>query len=89
VQWGLKDIPGTDMHHIIGRGRTSTQTMFNYIKQHNTKINSLKLEYIIESYKWEAFIENSNILKFVGVIDSNQNKFSGLETMSYGAYSTC
>jgi hypothetical protein len=87
------------MYRIIGRGRASRQMMFNYIKQCNTKRNSLRSKYIIEHYKWEAVIEkiNSNIafaqmsheknfLKFGGVIDSNQNNFIGLGTMSYGAY---
>lgn len=57
---------------------------------------------MIERCKWEAYIENINgdiaftqmshetkFLNFRGVIDSNENDFNGLGTMSYGAYWAC
>jgi hypothetical protein len=99
VQWELKDIPDQGMYCIIGKGRATKQMMFKYIRQYNTKIDSLRLRYIIECYQWESVFEGvncdvafaqmcheTNFLKFDGNIDINQNNFNGLGTMVYDIY---
>ncbi|MDR2776812.1 MAG: glucosaminidase domain-containing protein [Puniceicoccales bacterium] len=102
VRWGLEDIPGEEIYGIMGKGKATEQMMFRYIRQHNTKISSTRLKYLIECYLWESAFEGvngdaafaqmcheTNFLKFDGNIDGKQNNFNSLGTMVYDMYWAC